>query len=241
MQLKVDFRGLKQVKTILEEFSNEYKDELEEQVSNLAKMAYTRAVELVKSKAKSTQQDYINALDLESHRDKDGITYVLSLNPEMNMYEDGFDSYNMKEGLLNGPNAKIAANGNRYNTVPFEHQPYSKAAASASTIKLRQSAKKAIEHYGLDKIIKSSKNKALMGKVGVIQDKRYHSNIQGLTKYQTQVGKAVQSTYKTFRRVSDASDADSWIHPGFSGFHIFEDIDNFVEEELQNIINSLTN
>lgn len=236
MKAKIDTKGLDKLKNRLAYIGQESIDELEEEVANLAMTLYSRAQALAEEKLHSGVAEYIDALSISESREGGLTTYTIKLDPSANKWEEGFPSYDMKEGLLAGPNSSLGVNGARYNTVPFEHTPYNKGPAGPTVTALKQSAQKAIAMYGLNEIIKTSGNKVLQGKVGVINDKRFNANIQGMTKYQSGQGKKAKSTFMTFRRVSDNSDPDSWIHPGFEGIHLFEELSSMAEEEMDNII-----
>jgi len=147
-------------------------------------------------------------------------------------------SYDMKPGLLSGPKAKVSKDGSRYNIIPFQHKPSSKIQYGAGSRKQEQQneLRNVVKNYGLDKIIRGSRNKALQGKVKTLKALGIHNNLQGLTKYQKKYGKVTQSTYFTFRVVSDKSDPGSWMNPGYKGANIFPELEQFVSEETTNIL-----
>ena len=68
--------------------------------------------------------------------------------------------------------------------------------------------------------------------------KHKSSIFEGLTKRSAAYNKVVQNTYGTFRRASENSDPDSWIHRGIKAYNLAEqaikqtDVDTIVENEV---------
>ena len=155
MKLKIDPTGLNNLQNRLNNIGQEAIDSLEEQVAELAMSLYARAQALAAERLKSGADEYSDSLSMtESHQGS--ITqYTIKLAKPALKWEEGWASFDMKPGLLDGPNATVGANGNRYNTVPFEHffskAPHTKAAKDVN---------RAIKFYGLGEIVSKSKNKA---------------------------------------------------------------------------------
>lgn len=210
---------------------------------------YDEAKRLAQERLVTTRADYIKGLNLES---PSANVWIISLNGKIpNMWEDGFPSFDMKPGLLAGPNSKFGKNGEVYNTVPYRHQIYSKVATNKAGPTLRDAAKILIFKQNLNKTIRDGATnrpvQGLAGKLGPTTVK----NLQGLAKYQNtynsaktvngqiQAFQTTQSQYLTFRRVSTASDPSKWIHPGYKGAQIFPDLEHYLDFEVDNILKIL--
>ena len=207
-------------------------------VQALAQATFNTAIELAHEKLSSTQQDYINALSFSRKKIGKNVFYEISLSDSMNWIEDGFPGYDMKPGLLNGPKSRVNKQGKRYNIVPFRHKPFGKAGGSSNSTraKLQNELSATIKKYGLDQIIKDSNNRALEGRVKSLTNKGLLPNLQGLTKYQKRYKSVIQSTYMTFRVVSENSSPSSWIHPGYRGANIFPELEKYVDEQIDEIL-----
>ncbi len=220
----------------LKNLSIETTTTLQSAVASLAQGAYSEAIRLANERLKTTRQDYINALEFESIGDN---IYVITLKGEhANAIEDGYASYDQKPGLLAGPNAKVNAKGGKYNTVPFYHTPTSKAPVNTKMTNLREAVQKLLKDRDLNKIIKDDTGQPLQGVVARITDTGIR-DLEGLIKVQKQYGKRTQSSYVTFRRVGENSDPSKWMHPGYGGCHIFTDVENFINRELDNILKAI--
>lgn len=138
-------------------------------LSQLVDAAYAECKRLAQERLHKTRVDYLKNLNLYNTGSD---SWTIDLGEQAQAYDDGFNSYNMKPGLLHGPNAKISAKGIPYNIVPIE----------------------------------------------------------GSTEYGGTEGKT------EFRIVSGSSPANSWIHPGFAGVHILDDVAEYLDVEVENLI-----
>lgn len=210
---------------------------LQNAVSQLATAAYSEAIRLANQRLHQTKQDYINSLEFTKLDDN---VYAITLKGQSaNATEDGYSGFDMKPGLLSGPKAKIAQDGTRFNTIPLRTEPYSQAPASDKVKNMRDAVRTLIGERGLDKIIKDpSTGIAKQGIVARVYDTGV-KDMEGLVKVQRNYGKSTSSYYMTFRTVSDRSSANSWKHPGYSGAHIFPDVEHYIEEQLDQILRTL--
>jgi len=62
---------------------------------------------------------------------------------------------------------------------------------------------------------------------------------QGMIKQEEEYDFRIQSTFMTFRRVSDNSDPNSWWHPGFPKKPILQSLAHYVENEIPNILKGI--
>ncbi len=229
--------------------SDEIEAAINQAVSDVAKGAYAEAIRLANKKLKTTRQDYVQALRLEQIDDN---IYILSLDGRLaNATEDGYGTFDMKPGLINGPKSKVSKEGFRYNTVPFFHSPNSKAPLSDYGEFLRSQVKEIIKKNKLNRVFKNPDGgKPLQGVVARVKNTGI-KDLEGLVKIQKTYEKTTQSIYMTFRRVSSKSGlpdpqrqilmgpSDAWIHPGYQGAKIFPLIEDYIQEEFENIITTL--
>lgn len=149
-----------------------------------------------------------------------------------NAVEEGKDAFDIKIGLLNGPNAKTGKNGSRYNTVPFSQGTPGSLLENFNggilPVEVYQIAKAKPVGQPLTKgelLAKFQELKTVsVGEVGAKNFKQYThktSIYEGITKNKDKV--TGQVTYNSFRRVSSNSDANSWQHPGIEGHHLAEE------------------
>jgi len=220
------------------------KAQIKKSMEALAKSVMIKAQELAHQKLNSTLPDYLNGLSLEKEEDQHSVVYKLSLAPEAGWIETGGPSagFDLKPGILQGPRKlHISKEGKRYKHVPFEHHPHGKTESRGVAGQVQKSLKSSIEKYGLNKIVKASGNKALQGKMknemkGEIRS-RLHPYLQGLTQYKKQYNKTTQSTYKTFRTISENSPENSWIiQKPWLGAKIFPELGTYVKEEMATIL-----
>lgn len=159
------------------------KEQLERELS-------IKFADLLTSKANSelysTKERYIHAISAE-----DNVVTLDTSDFVANMVEDGVGSFDMKPGLLNGPNVRVNKQGKKYAVVPI--------------------------------------SKYKQGRYN------WRDRETGRFSKGTNIGGKVE-----FRIVSENSDPNSWIHPGFPGKHLFEQaikeidpiIDAFVDAQI---------
>lgn len=182
----------------------------------------------------STRDIYTEAL---STGGSGNVSYVKLDGKLPNMIEDGASGFDMKEGFMNGKNATHKADGGWYNTIAFRHaSPTALGENSVFSNVLPTpvyNAVQKVEVLGASDIPKPHDAKGIRKEV-VTQSqvfKEYvhkHSKYEGLQKNTGEYVSATQGQYVTFRRVSDKSDANSWIHRGLDARHFMEkSLDNF--------------
>tara|TARA_R110000765_G_scaffold35673_15_gene80115 strand:- start:3246 stop:4070 length:825 start_codon:yes stop_codon:yes gene_type:complete len=160
-----------------------------------------------------------------------------------NALEKGLPAYDMKPGLLTGRNAKVGKDGNRYNTVPFSHgtpgsvghagTPMGSAEKKSGMSRSQAELLGKRIHRAAQKLAATTSNpktgtewgqRLKAGTAGAQKLKKNHSTdvYAGMVRQEKTYGKATQSKYSTFRRVSDKSPADKWLHPGITAHHFFD-------------------
>jgi len=178
---------------------------------------------------RSTRQQYVNSLVVVDEGRLEGAVVLVGRLP--NMVESGASEFDLKEGLLNSPKAKVGKEGQRYITVPFKvgapgslsenfnggvlpaevHRVVKALPVDPATGKSRGTVKR-----DLPLKFQPPKVKSLSG--GREYEHR-NSVYEGVRKSVDRVGNV---GYESFRRVSDNSDPLSWIHPGLEARHLAE-------------------
>lgn len=236
----------------IENIAESVENELQAAVSNLANATHASIMQQIQSMSMDpkNRQEYLKSLKIDKLGDSEWLIYLDS--PWAIELEQGFSPYSLKDKLLSskstvsqGPRAgqpwvRTAEDGTRYASVPFNHKPYSgesKSANMGDMIKKMTAKNMAGQEQKLTKVFKDLGDKPISGKVASIKSAK-NPFLSGLTKYQhvSDSGK-VSSVYTTFRVVSDKS--SGWQHPGFGGFLLFTEAEKYVEQELENIINTL--
>lgn len=191
-----------------------------------------------KQTLKSTRKLYLNSLQIGTvgpHQ-----KFIILSGDLPNMIEKGAGAFDMKKGFENSPNAKIKKNGGWYITVPFRHATpdalgESEIFANVMPKSVYKVAKtlapkrtqvnvgniSAPTNLGISMIPRVYQRTQVRPAVSNLQtqqtfDKYRHKNsiYEGMIREEKVYENATQSTYITFRRVSDKSDVNSWIHRG---------------------------
>ena len=171
-----------------------------------------------------TRQEYVNSIYVEQIRP---LTWVVGLRGIFpNMLEQGATPFDMKEGFSQSSKKKLKKDGGWYLTIPFRHAtPTALAVASIFTDRLPK------EVYAIAK--RELTNSQMQLKTSQLplnyQDTLIRPEI--LDKVNNQIYPQYEhksplytglkrsdlpnnGQYTTFRRVSDLSDSNSWIHTG---------------------------
>lgn len=168
-----------------------------------------------------------------------------------NMIEDGVGAYDMKPAMLNSTKAKISKKGVRYIIIPFRHatsnalgedaafsnvMPPEIAAIARRLRPMRTIIGNTIsrpESLGSDSIPKRFQIPNTRPAVSNLDNKKtfsayeHKSSIyEGMIREQKTYERATQGQYVTFRRISENSDANSWINRGIMAH-------NFAKKALQ--------
>lgn len=242
----------------LERVGAELEREFQAGLKRVVYAAYGEITRLAAERLKSTRQDYIKALREPEEISEN--TYLIQLADDeesghglpATWIEKGFARFDMKPGLLKGPRAKQGKSG-RYNTVPFSHHPEGTPTTMGQAI-LQQGLKAIIRERNLSKIVRDATGRPKQGPVARVRTGQqfrqisaktrnilgsHAKRLDGLVKYQKTYETATQSQYLTFRRVSDNSDPNSWIHPGYEGAHIFPTVELYVKKQISRLMEDL--
>lgn len=231
------------------------KKQAEDVCDNVAKTmaaSYARTLEKEAQKNLSqTRSRYIhNIRVIDSGRLEGTVLLDFSKDKLVRMIELGASPFDIKAGLLSGPNSKITNKGKRYATVPFRWAtPDSLGESDVFSGKMPKAVYKEAKklaplgrltdkrlQYPLNMASKREEIKDSAGKVLFKQYQHKSSVFQGISRVVD--AKTGQSRYFSFRRVSENSDPDSFIHPGIPQYNLMKKaLSNFnQEEELSNAL-----
>lgn len=226
---------------------------------NIAKSLASKYAEKLESIANDslnrTRKRYIeNIRVVDSGRLQGTVLLDYSKDKLVRMIEEGATPFDMKKGILNGPNAKISKSGKKYNTIPFRWGT-PKAIGESNVFSgimpraIYNVAKKqdqiipisggGVRSSGLKEIPKSfnqiSSRKEIEDSSGKILFKEYKhktSIFSGIIKQKD--SSTGQNRYFSFRRVSENSEDNSFIHPGIEQYNLIQKaLNNFnIQEEL---------
>lgn len=236
----------------LEKIAPQVEFELQRAVENVAHAAYAAMIAKVQSMTldPKNRQDYLRALKFENLGDG---SYLIFLDGERaQTLEDGQGAWSIKDALLKSqkvveigsragqPWVRTSKDNKKYAAVPFEHHPFSghKSGNLGEDIKKLLVKNRAGVDQPITKIFNDLGGKPIHGKVATVGEVPGQPNLSGLTKYQqvSDSGK-VSSIYMTYRMVSE--DSPGWMHPGTDGYQLFKEAEQYVEQELKNILKSL--
>jgi len=220
----------------LESMNDAIRANMEGAVESLSEMVYSQGQVYASERLNQTRNLYLRGL---KHDKLANNLYIVYLDNDVEYLEDGYSSYDMKEGLLSGPKAKRTSKGVRYNTVPFFHQPESKIPLNQAQMELRGNLRALIKYHKLDRIMKSKSGKPLQGVVARLSGNDMAANLKGLVKIQQTYEKKTESYYMTFRRVSDNTPDNKWIHPGYNGAQVFPDLEQWTDRKIEETLKEI--
>jgi hypothetical protein len=233
-------------------------------MADLGEDTFQQAKVMALASLDKTAQQYVDALDYRLVAP--GVS-VITLGPEAAHLELGYDSFDLKTGLLKnvkpGGPGKVSRAGYRYRAIPFTHEGKGKEGSGQRQMwsDLRQMKKL----FGIDKTTRfgGPNSSPVLGKAAVISrdsiggwsisgpsiENRnvgvmpWSANLAGVVKYQYQTrGGNVKSHYVTFRMVSENPKyKGKWIHPGFSGIHAFPKLQEWAIAQMSAKIHEALN
>lgn len=241
----------------LEELAYEAEEELKEAIHNVVQSGYASIVGSAQLELHSSRKDYLSGLKLHEIGENE---YLIILDGKFaNALESGYSSYDVKKGMMNskkivnvGPRSGLPwvqeskEDGHKFAHVPFQHKPFSKEAASAdlgaAIRKLKAFNRQGVEQK-FTKLFTDESGSPLQGKVAVVNKVKGFPELDRITKYQKtytneKTGKeSVQSLYMTFRTISE--NGGGWEHPGYEGLKAFDDAEQWMDTQIDEILNRL--
>lgn len=229
-------------------------NEIHQAVENLANAAHAAIISKIQGMSMSPEnrQEYLKALKFEKLGDS---TWLIFLDGDWpKELEEGIKPYSIKDQLLASkkkvqvgsragePWVRTSKAGKKYAAVPFQHRPFSGEKFSgdlaADIKKIKTMNQRTQKMQPITKLFKDLDGKPVHGKVATVSEVPGQPKLAGLTKYQhVHDSGAVSSVYMTYRMVHE--DSPGWQHPGTKGYQLFKEAEEYVEQELKNILETL--
>lgn len=252
--------------SIADAYNSIDKDAIDDICDNIAKTLSVRYAQQLELEAThslhQTRKRYIHAINVvDTGRLEGTVILDFSKDPLIAMIEEGASPFDIKKGLLASPKAKIGKDGSKYITVPFRFGTpdavgdsdvfsnimpdavYEVARDETATIQTVGGARST--GLTVDKLPpqyqKPATRAAINDSAGKVLFNAYtHKNsiYEGITKNTDSA--TGQNTYNSFRRVSENSNDDSWIHKGIEQYNLVSKaLGNFNQEtEVQVALNN---
>ena len=179
-------------------------------------------------------------------------TIIVGLTPRQSslsmMLEDGATSFDIKEGFEKSSKKHLKKDGGWYLSVPFR---FATSEAVAESMSFSNQLPRPIE-----KLAKNNAGKPLTieqipspyNKIGQNATSNYTHKFniyEGLHREEIGSGTEKRGGYMNFRRISDKSDKDAWIHPGFEAHKFMEksmndlDVGNVVDHAIDEFLGNM--
>jgi hypothetical protein len=226
--------------------SNQVNDMVSAVSQALTLEIYRNWTEAAKQQLHSTRNNYIKGLILKN--EENGINSITLVGQLNNMIENGCEPFDMKESFKESAKVHFTKDGGWYLTIPFrlatpgaigENEAFSGVMPSEIYDIVRNqiptiTSQRSGTIYGGESLKKGNipteyaipkTRAAIVSSIGRVFDeyKNKSSIYEGLMRNQKTYEKATQSTYGTFRRVSDKSDPNSWIFRGIKQYDLADD------------------
>lgn len=176
----------------------------------------------------SAREKYVNSIIVVDEGYAKGA--VVLVGDFVNGLEEGIPEHDMKSDFLNGPNAKTGKNGKKYNTIPFKFGAPTSIESNFNggllppeihAIVKKKPANVPLVKDELPQKWKEPAKSSVKSESSKFKQYTHKSSIfEGVSR--TQDEKTGQNSYKSFRRVSENSDPNSWIYPAVEGKHLAE-------------------
>lgn len=246
---------------IMSQYTSLTKEDVDNMLNNIAKGLAASFAQHLEERATQelhqTRKRYLqNIRVVDSGKLEGTVLLDYSKDPLVKMIEEGADAFDMKTAMLASAKVKIGKKGGKYLTIPFRWAnpnavadedvfvgrmpnavynvvkskptdiPVSGGGSRSSGLALKDVP----EQFQIKKV-----RKAIVDEQGNERFKEYqHKNsvYEGIVKQKDSV--TSQNTYHSFRRVSENSEDEAWIHPGIEKYNLIQKtLSNFrVEDEL---------
>ncbi len=118
MELRLDINA-DSILADLEEDQADLARDIKDGVAKLAVQAHAHILEEAAHKLHARREAFVEAIG--ELKQIDDHTWAITVPPSAMWIEEGMDEHDMLPALLNGKNAKTAADGSRYAVIPFKH------------------------------------------------------------------------------------------------------------------------
>lgn len=204
-----------------------------------------------------TRIRYMNNLSvLDTGRMEGAVFLDYSKDPLIRMIEEGASAFDMKDGFAKSSKKKMKANGGWYLTIPFRFAtPGAIAESSVFSNKMPDDVYEIVKGKEANIDVPGGGKRSQGLTLGEIPDefkmpnvnfdpdipgsKAFKSIYEGITKVEDP--KTGQNIYMSFRRVSEKSPIESWMHPGLGTYDLAGKALQQFEQELPYELNSAVN
>jgi len=205
------------------------------------------------STLKSTRERYINNLKvIDEGRMQGAVVLDYSKDKLVKMIEEGCSPFDLKNGFSNSDKKHITKSGGWYLTIPFSFGAPDSSMVSGFANILPSSVHQIVKQQpvnpetnrsaGLSKSEIPSEFAIPKVRAAIVipestafkEYQQKHSIYEGVFKSKDSV--MGQNTYGSFRRVSDKSDENSWIHPGMEEGNFAEKAFGKFETNMQTVL-----
>jgi hypothetical protein len=223
---------------------------------------FTKLEENINRELHSTRRQYLQNLKLvDSGKLQSTILLDYSKDKLVKMIEEGSSAFDMKSNMLSSPKAKTSKSGKKYLSVPFRwatpgslgesevfsgkmseeiYQQVRKKEQSVTKPNVTQPlTSNDIVASGIPQHLQLGSRKEVSNETDVFREYKHKSSIyEGITRTTDRV--TGQSVYNSFRRVSENSDPEAFIHPGITAKNFLNNTLNEinVEDLLGNMIDN---
>ncbi len=216
--------------SVIESFrlSNQEADDLaSSMVERMASRCFANITDLAKTKLHKSRADYLSGLRMTKPQRNVAMIELIGTVP--NMVEAGVGAFDMKSGFEKSKNATAKKDGGWYLTVPFQHA-WSGALGEASYFSgvMPAAVHAAASRLGDKERLNASSLPGGLGApssrkavVGESREFAEYKNKSSIYSGMIKSTKAGHTGYTTFRRVSDKSDENSWVHSGIEERDLF--------------------
>lgn len=253
MKFNVDLRDIFDEFNLLQSQQKEMTKQVLDDVTGEVMRNWKKAAA---SKLKSSRTEYLNSIIWLKDTPSANIIALVGKLP--NMIESGAQPFDMKEGFMRSTKIKQKKGGGWYLTIPFRWNTPGSIGENGANVMSQ-------EVYKLARGLKSRKSAPGGSKPGQmlssgslppsaqkLGSRKAVSNAitgqhfpsyqhksplaAGIQRNEKTYEKATQSTYNSFRRVSDKSDANSWIHTGIEAGNFAEQA--FAATDFNTLVNN---
>lgn len=175
---------------------------------------------------RSTREDYISGLQ--------GVTitennkgYIELKGSFPTMIEEGYSSFDMKMGFANSPKKKETPMG-WYLTIPFRHMTASKIYPTMPKNVFKEAKKLSTGDRLTEALVRDLGYKPETSWAGYEWKNSMYDSLTRIVKEYSS-GKT-HGHYTTFRRVSNKTDTNAWMHPGYQGLKALDRVAPKVED-----------
>jgi len=236
----------------LENLADNVQRELNDAIQNTANAAFATIIAKAQTDLNSTRADYLKGVQFDQVSDS---TYIISLEGDWaNALEQGFAAFDMRDMLLKSrktvgvgsraglPWVQESKEGNKFAHVPFtRNMKAPKDSNLADSIKKLTALNSQGKRQKFTKLFKDDFGNPQQGKVAVSESD--DPTLDRIAKFQRTVSDLERGTSRTYsiymnwKTISEGG--KPWMHKGYEGLRAFDDAEEMVEQEIDNILNIL--